>query len=164
MGRSWIVARTANTAVPDPSREQGIHIVPLLPILTCKSPPANRRGFAEKATDSVGRSPAPSKACAAHQSPPGKSWKGHFADSKLAITDCSSSRIQRHTELMRLDRSRANGSLQRLRNSGNTNFLFRQGSQFTHIGRSPRAPGGFFLLGHNGSSFLKARLYHTKNN
>jgi hypothetical protein len=148
----------ANIAVPDASPGQGIHIVPLLPILTCKSPPANRRGFAEKRRtaqrDHRHRQRRARRIKIRRENP----GKDHFADSKLAITDCSSSRIQRHTELMRLDRSRANGSLQRLRNSGNTNFLFRQGSQFTHIGRSPRAPGGFFLLGHNGSSFFESAL------
>jgi hypothetical protein len=95
---------------------------------------------------------------AAYQSSPRKSEQGYFADGKPGITEYSSSRIQRYAELMRLDRGRTNGSLQRLGNSGNADLLLRQRSQFTHIGWGPRAPGGFFLLGHNGSSFFESAL------
>jgi hypothetical protein len=76
----------------------------------------------------------------------------------------SSPGIEGHSKLMGLDRGCTDGSLQRLGNFGNADFLFCQRFQFTHIGWGPRAPNGLFLLGHNGSSFYEASFYHTKKN
>jgi hypothetical protein len=72
--------------------------------------------------------------------------------------------IEGYSKLMGLDRGCTDGSLQRLGNFGNADFLFCQRFQFTHIGWGPRAPNGLFLLGHNGSSFYEASFYHTKKN
>jgi hypothetical protein len=79
-----------------------------------------------------------------------ENWAEFFARNRLPA------RIKRYTELMRLDRGRADGSLQCLGNSGNTDLLFCQRLQLAHIGWSPCTSYGFFcglfLLGHNGSS------------
>jgi hypothetical protein len=80
------------------------------------------------------------------------------------FVEFSSPGIEGYSKLMRLHCRCTNGSLQRLGNFGNAGFLFRQRFQFTHIGWSPRAPNGLFLLGHNGSSFYEASFYHTKKN